>query len=681
MKRRCSRQSPGVFDLGTLLLSQLSAILCFALISGSAPGAQVSVASREALENEAFIRFHIVREGDAGTAQSVEYFTQDDTAVAGVHYHPASGTARFAARENTAVVEVPLIDNAQVDGERVFRLVLANASAGLQIPHNPIPDPEWASEDCHLYNRGVIKDNEFRPTLLNTSFAPDLAGSSFAMPDGRYLVRDDSMLHSNGWVAASFVAGAGALDGSFTAVHVFPDGKILGYYQPTDPDRLWRLVRLFPNGAVDSSFPDVESNIGLRFLAAQTDGKILVRRSVGRYSQGFFMGWMDTLLRLNPDASPDATFLEAASDASIAQVRVQPDGKIFVAGNFERLNGRQCCGLIRLHADGSLDTTFSSPICRPHNVLFRRNGKILMEESPDPALGPIVQLDADGVPDPSFSVGPGIAGLYFWLEQSDGRILIGNWQPSRLNSDGSLDPTFAPLVEYPPKDWCGSEAGIGCGGPGFQEMPFGAVFSTSTCRGSLTAIDGFPCNSSGWFLDGVPRPDFRPFTPPACYRSADSALIQIVRTGDTTNAASVEFSTLDDTARSGIDFLLQSGTLTFAPREVSKTIAVPLFAKTQITNRLRFMVALSNPNDGYAVVDPIPVVIWPDLRLEPEQMLTDGKITLHGTIPGLRYILEWSTDLKMWRDGDRGKATTGTLELNVFPGVPSVEFYRARRAF
>ena len=204
------------------------------------------------------------------------------------------------------------------------------------------------------------------------------------------------------------------------------------------------------------------------------------------------------------------------------------------------------------------------------------------------------------------------------------------------------------------------------------EIVFGSFFS---------AIDGFPCNGWGRFLDAAPRPDFRPFTPPACYRSADAALIQIVRTGDTINAATVEFSTLDDTARSGSDFLAQSGTLHFAPREVSRTIAVPLLAKTQITNRIRFRVALTNPSAGYAVVNPIPVVIWPDLRLTTEQLRADKKVKLHGTVPGLSYILEWSTDLKVWGEGGGVKATAGTLELNIWPGGPGPEFYRVRRAY
>jgi hypothetical protein len=130
-----------------------------------------------------------------------------------------------------------------------------------------------------------------------------------------------------------------------------------------------------------------------------------------------------------------------------------------------------------------------------------------------------------------------------------------------------------------------------------------------------------------------------------------------------------------------MDFLPQSGTLDFAPREVSKTIAMPLLAKAAITNRIRFMVALTNPSAGYAVVNPIPVVIWPELRLSTERLRADKKVRLVGTVPGLHYILQWSTDLRMWGEAGRVKATAETLELDVFPGGPSVEFYRARRDF
>ena len=73
----------------------------------------------------------------------------------------------------------------------------------------------------------------------------------------------------------------------------------------------------------------------------------------------------------------------------------------------------------------------------------------------------------------------------------------------------------------------------------------------------------------------------------------------MVRTGDTTVAGSVDFSTADDTAKAGMDYVSQSGTLNFAPLEVSREITVPLLAKTRICGPPWFNLALSNPSPGY----------------------------------------------------------------------------------
>jgi len=191
-------------------------------------------------------------------------------------------------------------------------------------------------------------------------------------------------------------------------------------------------------------------------------------------------------------------------------------------------------------------------------------------------------------------------------------------------------------------------------------------------------VDGLPRDGFVRFLDRAPQPDFRVFTPPEIYRSADVALIRVVRTGPTTNAASVDFSTADDTARAGIDYAPRSGTLHFAPLEISKEIAVPLLAKTRIVNRLRFNLTFTNPSEGYAATDPMPIVIWPDLRISTEQLRPAGCVQLQGTIPGLAYSVESSSDLRNWTWNPFTRATTGTIYFDVGFGSTSTQFYRAR---
>ena len=59
-------------------------------------------------------------------------------------------------------------------------------------------------------------------------------------------------------------------------------------------------------------------------------------------------------------------------------------------------------------------------------------------------------------------------------------------------------------------------------------------------------------------------------------------------------AVTVNYNTLDDSANSGTDFTTTNATLTFAPGETSKTIAVEVKGDTQVEQRENFYVQLDN---------------------------------------------------------------------------------------
>lgn len=639
--------------------------------SAATPTAVAYAPSREAFEDEPFLRFYIQRDGGDGIAQSVAYFTQDETATAGVHYLPVSGTASFAAGQTTVSVDVPLIDNGQVDGERHFRLRLTNASSGLDITAwDPPPGAPPPIMGCASYQLGVIKDNELRPTLLDPTFVPDMAAFSVVLPDDRILF-GPTMLRSNGWVDISFVAGGTSAEAQFNPLHVYPDGRVLSWYGASTQAEP-RLVRLLPNGQIaqvlDASVPQQS-----QFLGVQPGGKLLMASWV---MQG---GWVSyyQLFRLNEDGSRDTTFNEAAiKPAEILGMEIQTDGKIIGTILVARGDGFADSKLVRLNSDGTLDSSFSVE-GEVGEAFLRRSGKIVVKRR---RITPrtdweIVQINPDATLDTAFQWGPLFAGgtsLHTWAEQPDGRIIIpyeGGLR--RLNVDGSADPDFAPNIPSAPCSDAGSIA---------PTRPLALTGSGQVLFvGHFDTVDGFPTRGFVRLREGPPQPEFRLYSQPECYRSDDVVLIRVVRTGETTAGASVDLSTADDTARAGADYTSKVGTVDFAPLQNSQEVAVPLSGKTRILDRLRFYVRLSNPSAGYAVVSPIPVVIWPELRITTEKLRSDQKLTLHGTIPGLRYRLNWSTDLGRWADSWPVKATSETLEFPVIPGGSPTEFYRVRR--
>jgi Calx-beta domain/Domain of unknown function (DUF4214) len=91
--------------------------------------------------------------------------------------------------------------------------------------------------------------------------------------------------------------------------------------------------------------------------------------------------------------------------------------------------------------------------------------------------------------------------------------------------------------------------------------------------------------------------------------SADSANINVTRTGDTSGPASVHFETSDGTARQKSDYTFGSGTVQFAPGETSKQISILLVNDVFVEGPETFFVTLSNPSDNFMVGSPSTAAI------------------------------------------------------------------------
>jgi uncharacterized delta-60 repeat protein len=206
------------------------------------------------------------------------------------------------------------------------------------------------------------------------------------------------------------------------------DGKILVAF--TSPSGEFQVVRLNANGSVDSSFGSAGTTAvamnsgfdGASALLVQADGKVVIAGNAGTTSTDF------GVVRLNADGSLDTGFngtgkllLDVNGDKDIVRSIVQQaDGKLVLAGR--ALNGaaNSDVAVVRLNADGTLDTSFGG------------SGKVMVP------------------------VGPGNDGALDVKVMPDGSLLVAGWALSaasetsdqepmmvRLNADGTLASTFA----------------------------------------------------------------------------------------------------------------------------------------------------------------------------------------------------------------------------------------------
>ncbi|MFC0665596.1 M10 family metallopeptidase C-terminal domain-containing protein [Azotobacter chroococcum] len=276
------------------------------------------------------------------------------------------------------------------------------------------------------------------------------------------------------------------------SLSVQPDGRILlaGHsYTPDSGNYDFSVIRLNTDGSLDTSFGsdgkatfDLGRDDYVYSMAMQPDGKILV---TGRSDNGSDDNF--GVIRLNVDGTLDtnfgsdgkAIFELGYSDDQGHSVTVLPDGKILMAGSSYDYSENSTYfdfSVIRLNADGTLDTSFGSDgeaiadidgnSDFGNSLLVQPDGKILVAgRSYNPSYDTefsVARLNADGSLDASFgsdgkasfALGKGYAQVNSLALQPDGKILLAgqSYNPDnatydfsviRLNVDGSLDTGFS----------------------------------------------------------------------------------------------------------------------------------------------------------------------------------------------------------------------------------------------
>lgn len=207
---------------------------------------------------------------------------------------------------------------------------------------------------------------------------------------------------------------------------------------------------------------NTESQVSLAvFISASSRSLVL----------GIFSLILPQLLPAAPGTVDPTVDVRAVSPGQVRALAEQSDGKLLIGGDFSTVNGAPRGRVARLHADGSLDTSFdpgpeTSDIYDRTDVysLSMQGDKVLacgfLTQLAGQPASAVARLNANGTRDASFN--PPAFENWFdpaaWVavDRGDGKIVVGGRFSSvggapranlvRLNDNGTVDGTFNPVV-------------------------------------------------------------------------------------------------------------------------------------------------------------------------------------------------------------------------------------------
>ncbi|WP_373999153.1 delta-60 repeat domain-containing protein [Bdellovibrio bacteriovorus] len=314
-----------------------------------------------------------------------------------------------------------------------------------------------------LLNRAFLPARSFRqnsttPAAVSKIVKDPSSGGAYLV--GQFTEYDGTPVQylfrttASGDIDTSFNTGSG-FDGDVTDISLDAAHRLLiaGYFSQYNGQPVGPLVRLLPNGSLDTSFNTASliDNTVEKVLVLPS-GKILISGSFSNVD-----GAPRALIAIiNPNATLDASFDPGSSfqNGGPTVLFYTSSGKILVGGNFTDYQGASVHRVVQIDVSGARDTSFTMPanFDTVSAIYEATSGKYLIGTN-----GGLFALLADGSPDTAFNMGTGLSGFAnSFTKDSTGRIIVAGdiWDYNgqitgptymiRLLADGTLDPTFTP---------------------------------------------------------------------------------------------------------------------------------------------------------------------------------------------------------------------------------------------
>jgi uncharacterized repeat protein (TIGR01451 family)/uncharacterized delta-60 repeat protein len=225
----------------------------------------------------------------------------------------------------------------------------------------------------------------------------------------------------------------------------------------------YNIARVNTNGLLDMTFnPGLGANDTVWAVAGLANGQVIIAGSFTNVSDSVANYLRLRIARLNPDGTVDPSFDPGPNgpNGTINAVAVNPDGTIYIGGDFTTVNGAARVSVALLNTNGLLLTNFA-PFTGPNGpvnaLALQPDGRLVVGGAFSHAefysRNNIIRYTPNGGIDLSFDPGSGANDLVYTLAlQADGGILLGGQFTSvnqtrrvglaRLYPNGEVDTGF-----------------------------------------------------------------------------------------------------------------------------------------------------------------------------------------------------------------------------------------------
>ncbi len=562
--------------------------------------------------------------------------------VPGVDFQAVNQRVDFASGETIRSIVVPILDDAEVEqvGEmRFFGATLTNPSAGADIA-------------AYGGYAGVgIVNNELPATLDVTR--DRITGSPLVLFGFEYVQFEDGRTNIQ----------TGSVPADEVNFMPLPGGKTLavGRFDLVNGVRRPGVARLDANDELDQGFRPPEG-----LIPWSDNGYLQIPRLLVLQSGALLVPDSSRLfVRLKDDGSRDTSF-----STGLSHVAEAGDGSLWGVRSNE---------VVHLTLDGSVLSSRAIPARSTNQTIFaiQADGRLLIHDqavdanSGEELIG-LFRWLPDGSIDPSFSAIQTSRRFGETAVLPDGRLVTFgapiNGGPLTLQvfgTDGRIDPSFPPVTAEQGGDgkylyrWTLQGRRLGLYNPiletinGISVQP--GAYEFVLTNASKTAVQLAARRSYDPKTGDLQAPYYRVEPNPG-----ENAAFNVVfrRLGRSAGSAYVNYTTRDCTAIAGKNYLAQSGSITFAPLEVEKTLLIPILGDSGDQSGGIFEVVVTGAGGFEALPAPVQFVILdrsgarPPPRVQDVKRLRDGRVLIRtaSIYPwgDSNAVLEASDNLQAW---------------------------------